>query len=160
MIDFTESYNCFTESCSCTSLLTSVTSGTGVYTASTTASCGLTLDGPYSYTETYTWNTGQSSTVTYTTGETVRAVNGTTTVTSIGTVTAGLGAGCVVRGGGKADSRTRVSACVSRPTPGSFPESPSRPGSRALPRAERCAGGGHLRHEGAAGQGRRRRLSR
>ncbi|MDX3489097.1 hypothetical protein [Streptomyces sp. ID05-18] len=101
-IDFTESCNCFTESCNCTFLLPSVTSGTGAYTASTTASCGLTLDGPYSYTETYTWNTGQSSTVTYTTGETVRAANGTTTVTSIGTVTVGLGAGCVVRGGGKA----------------------------------------------------------
>lgn len=88
-IDFTENYNC-------TSLLTSVTSGTGAYTASTTASCGLTLDGPYSYTETYTWSTGQSSTVTYTTGETVRAANGTTTVTSTGTVTAGLGLGSTV----------------------------------------------------------------
>ncbi|MEU1630199.1 hypothetical protein ABZ746_33865 [Streptomyces sp. NPDC020096] len=44
---------------------------------------------------TYWWNNGKSSTITFKVTNVVRAANGTTTVTSLGAVTDGLGKGSV-----------------------------------------------------------------
>ncbi|MGW0931411.1 hypothetical protein [Streptomyces sp. NPDC002644] len=80
-----------TENYTCSSLLTGVSSGTSSVTISGTYSCVLSLQ-PFTATSTYHWNTGQTSTAEY--GVTLaRAADGTTTVTAIGTVTAGLGQG-------------------------------------------------------------------
>lgn len=81
------------ETYSCTSLLTGVTSGTGSETVSEQASCLLTVAPDVTDTFVYQWNTGQSSTVTFSTTSVVRAVDGTATITSVGSVTAGLGLG-------------------------------------------------------------------
>ncbi|MGW0931412.1 hypothetical protein [Streptomyces sp. NPDC002644] len=82
-----------TETYGCTSLSTSVSSGSTAYSATSEADCLLTANSYPGATRTYHWNDGRSSTITFTVSNAVRAVDGTTTVTSVGTVTAGLGVG-------------------------------------------------------------------
>ncbi|MEU6157845.1 hypothetical protein [Streptomyces sp. NPDC047130] len=82
-----------TETYGCASLNTSVSSGSTAYSATSEADCLLTANSYPGATRTYHWNDGRSSTITFTVSNAVRAVDGTTTVTSVGTVTAGLGVG-------------------------------------------------------------------
>ncbi|MGW0929023.1 hypothetical protein [Streptomyces sp. NPDC002644] len=78
----------------CTSLLTGVSSGTVTASRVQELSCLLALTPPTATSsETYTWNTGQTSTATYVSTTVVRAVDGTATVTATGSVTSGLGQG-------------------------------------------------------------------
>jgi hypothetical protein len=86
-----------TENFSCTSLLTAVSSGAGSKTSTYSLSCLLALQPPNNTsTHTYAWNTGQSSTVTYTSSTVVVAANNTEVITSLGSVTSGLGQGDLV----------------------------------------------------------------
>ncbi|GAA3021073.1 hypothetical protein [Streptomyces fulvorobeus] len=83
-----------TENYGCTSLFTGVSSATGTHTATSEQSCLLTVVPPTNTsTRTYTWNTGQSSTITFVSSTVVTAADGTTTITSLGSVTTGLGQG-------------------------------------------------------------------
>ncbi|MFI8178676.1 hypothetical protein ACIF6H_36095 [Streptomyces microflavus] len=85
-----------TDNFSCLSLLSGVSSGTSTLGVNLpSSSCLLELTFLSALPVNYTWNTGQSSTITYATSNAVRAANGTVTTTSIGTVTAGLGLGQV-----------------------------------------------------------------
>ncbi|MGW6395296.1 hypothetical protein ACWFR1_33455 [Streptomyces sp. NPDC055103] len=83
------------ENCSCGSVLTPVSSASGTATIEFTAGCLVTTLPLVSDELTYTWNTGQSSVVLFNNTTEVRAANGTATITSVGTVTAGLGQGSV-----------------------------------------------------------------
>ncbi|BAJ33310.1 MULTISPECIES: hypothetical protein [Kitasatospora] len=86
-----------TNNFSCTSLLTAVSSGSLNRTVVQTLSCLLAVTPPTNTaTETYSWNTGQSSTATYVSSTAVRAADGTTTVTAVGAITSGLGLGSTV----------------------------------------------------------------
>jgi hypothetical protein len=77
----------------CTSLA-GVSSATGTHTATSPQSCLLALVPPTNTsTRTYTWNNGQSSTITFLTSTVATLLNGTFVITSAGTVTAGLGKG-------------------------------------------------------------------
>ncbi|MFS0696052.1 hypothetical protein [Streptomyces nitrosporeus] len=83
-----------TNNFSCTSLLTGVSSGTATATRVQELSCLLALTPPTATSsDTYTWNTGQTSTATYVSTTVVRAVDGTATVTAVGSITSGLGQG-------------------------------------------------------------------
>ncbi|MFI9018946.1 hypothetical protein ACIGZI_33465 [Streptomyces griseus] len=84
-----------TDNFSCTSLLSGVSSGSGTFSAyAPSSSCLASVQSPLtSITTTYHWNTGASSTIVFASSTAVRAANGTVTVTSVGTVTAGLGVG-------------------------------------------------------------------
>ncbi|MFF5900872.1 hypothetical protein ACFY8O_33805 [Streptomyces argenteolus] len=84
-----------TDNFSCTSLLSGVSSGSGSFSAyAPSTSCLASVQSPLtSITTTYHWNTGTSSTIVFASSTAVRAADGTVTVTSIGAVTAGLGAG-------------------------------------------------------------------
>ncbi len=82
----TENFNC--------SSLAGVSSATSTHTATSPQSCVLALVPPTNTsTRTYTWNTGQSSTVTFFSSTVATLANGTKVTTSVGTVTAGLGEG-------------------------------------------------------------------
>ncbi|MGW4901404.1 hypothetical protein ACWEO9_12180 [Streptomyces albidoflavus] len=81
------------ESYGCASPLVGVSSGTGSTSILENASCLLTVQPAGTDTLTYHWNTGQSSTITFNLTNVVRAANGTTTVTSLGSVSSGLGQG-------------------------------------------------------------------
>lgn len=79
---------------SCVSSTTAVSSGTSTFSRHREVSCLLALTPPNTVTsDTYHWNTGQTSTVTYDSTTAVRAADGTTTVTAVGEVTDGLGQG-------------------------------------------------------------------
>jgi hypothetical protein len=83
-----------TENLSCTSLLSGVSSGTTHRTSTIDLSCLLFLQPPTAQqTVTYSWNTGQSSTVTYVSYTIAMAANGTRAITKVGAVTQGLGIG-------------------------------------------------------------------
>ncbi|MGV9698693.1 hypothetical protein ACWDTR_23405 [Streptomyces sp. NPDC003470] len=82
-----------TENFSCTSVLTGVSSGSGTSASTLSLNCLLTVSSPFSATWTYEWNTGETSTITFGLSEAVKAADGTTVVTSTGSVTAGLGQG-------------------------------------------------------------------
>lgn len=82
-----------TENYDCTSPLTGVSSASGSADIFEDASCLITAQPGLTDIVTYQWNTGQSSIVTYSVTNVVRAANGTTTVTSVGAVTSGLGQG-------------------------------------------------------------------
>lgn len=83
-----------TENYGCTSLFTGVSSATATRTTSSELSCLLVVVPPTNTSvRTYTWNTGQTSTITFTSSTVVQAANGTTTITSVGAVTSGLGQG-------------------------------------------------------------------
>ncbi|MER6300644.1 hypothetical protein ABT247_13890 [Kitasatospora sp. NPDC001539] len=66
-----------------------VTSGTSQGSFTATASCTALSVLPPAFSDTYHWNTGASSTVSYT-APVETAVNGTVTVTDTGTVNSGL----------------------------------------------------------------------
>lgn len=80
---------------SCVSLLSGVSSGSATFSASApSTSCLASVQSPLtSISVTYNWNNASSSTVTFASSTALRAADGTVTVTSIGTVTAGLGSG-------------------------------------------------------------------
>jgi hypothetical protein len=81
---------------SCTSLLTAISSGNGSSVFPETTSCLLSVTPPNTVsTFTYNWNTGQSSTVTFSSNTVVHAANGTTTVTALGSITSGYGQGAL-----------------------------------------------------------------
>ncbi|GAA2118594.1 hypothetical protein GCM10009759_66010 [Kitasatospora saccharophila] len=82
-----------TENYSCTSLSTAVSSGSTSAVFAEDAGCLLTAQPAHTAVTTYTWDTSATSTITFTVSNVVRAVDGTTTVTSLGSVTAGLGQG-------------------------------------------------------------------
>ncbi|MGW2277822.1 hypothetical protein [Streptomyces sp. NPDC001770] len=82
-----------TENYSCISLTTGVSSGATSAVFPEDAGCLLVAQPAHTAVTTYTWNTSQTSTITFTLSNVVRALNGTTTVTSLGSVTAGLGQG-------------------------------------------------------------------
>ncbi|MFC4907392.1 hypothetical protein [Actinomadura gamaensis] len=78
----------------CTSVLGDISSGTRTSSHTTNTSCLLAAQPPTTpEVNTYTWNTGQTSTMTYVSDTAVRAADGTVTVTKVGSVTSGLGAG-------------------------------------------------------------------
>ncbi|MET8576548.1 hypothetical protein [Streptomyces sp. NPDC005012] len=81
------------ENYSCTSLLTGVSSASGSATIEFMAGCLLTALPLVSDELTYTWSTGQASTILFNNTTEVRAANGTATITSTGSVTSGLGQG-------------------------------------------------------------------
>ncbi|MFF5900889.1 hypothetical protein ACFY8O_33915 [Streptomyces argenteolus] len=83
----------FTESYSCTSLTTSVSSGNT--SSARVGSQNCLLSGTPTGLEiiTYVWNNQNASTVAFSDVNVVRAVNGTATVTSTGSVISGLGVG-------------------------------------------------------------------
>lgn len=82
---------------SCTSLTTGVSSGTSTFSVVRDVSCLLALTPPNTVTsQTFVWNTGQSSTVTYPSTTVVRAANGTTVATAVGSITSGYGQGSSV----------------------------------------------------------------
>lgn len=82
---------------SCTSLTTGVSSGSSTTSRTREVSCLIALTPPNTVTsETYTWNTGKRSTITYVSTTVARAANGTTVVTAVGSVTSGLGQGSSV----------------------------------------------------------------
>ncbi|MEV6808437.1 hypothetical protein [Streptomyces sp. NPDC051132] len=86
-----------TENFGCTSLTTGVSSGTAAFSRTRDVSCLLVLTPPHTVTsETYAWNTGQSSTVTYVSTTAARAADGSTVVTALGSVTSGFGQGSAV----------------------------------------------------------------
>lgn len=68
-----------------------VISGETSFSVNRTTSCTSLTDAPA--VATYHWNNGQSSTVDFTSNVTTRLADGTTDVTSVGTVTSGLGNG-------------------------------------------------------------------
>lgn len=84
-----------TENYSCTSLFTPVSSASGSATIEFNAGCLLTALPLVSDELTYTWSTGQSSTILFNNTTEVRAANGTATITSLGSVTSGLGQGSI-----------------------------------------------------------------
>jgi hypothetical protein len=81
------------ENYSCTSPLSGVSSGVGSASIQERASCLLAVQPGVTDVITYGWNTGASSTITFNRTNVARAVNGTTTITSLGSVTSGLGKG-------------------------------------------------------------------
>lgn len=83
------------EEYSCSSLSAGVSSVSGGATFTVTDSCLLGVDSP-TVVATYHWNTGQTSTVTYTITNAVRAADGTATLVTVGTVTQGFGYGSTV----------------------------------------------------------------
>ncbi|MEU4742806.1 hypothetical protein AB0G02_20405 [Actinosynnema sp. NPDC023658] len=86
-----------TENYSCTSLLTGVSSATGTTANGGEQSCLLALVPPTDTSiRTYQWNTGQSSTIAFFTNTVATLANGTTVITSVGSVSSGLGQGSAV----------------------------------------------------------------
>ncbi|MFD9999582.1 hypothetical protein [[Kitasatospora] papulosa] len=83
------------EQFSCVSLLSGVSSGSAAFVVSApSTSCLVSVQHPLtSISVTYRWNNASSSTVNFTSSTAARAADGTVTITSIGTVTAGLGSG-------------------------------------------------------------------
>ncbi|ASU78630.1 hypothetical protein CDG81_10480 [Actinopolyspora erythraea] len=81
----------------CTSVPSGITSGSGSSTVTEQASC--LVEGTFNVKDVfkYTWNTNEKSEVTFTRTQVVRLANGTTKVTSNGTVTKGLGEGLLAQ---------------------------------------------------------------
>ncbi|MER5629126.1 hypothetical protein [Streptomyces nitrosporeus] len=83
----------FTENYSCTSLTTSVSSGNTSSARVGTQNCLLSSTPSGVEIVTYVWNNQSASTVTFDDVNVIRAVNGTATITSTGSVVSGLGVG-------------------------------------------------------------------
>ncbi len=81
------------ENYSCASLLTGISSGQGTASFLEDTSCLLTVQPAVADVITYRWNTGKSSVITFNRTSVARALNGTTTITSVGSVTSGPGQG-------------------------------------------------------------------
>jgi hypothetical protein len=71
-----------------------IVAGNVAFTVTQSANCGLMLTSSAPVT-TYAWNNGKTSTVRFSTTEVGRLVNGSTVVTSIGSVTGGFGQGAM-----------------------------------------------------------------